>query len=79
MTNERKFSSTHVYSLAFWAVGFALAILELIYGWDLGELGILAAGVGGVINIKGFILHMECREREAFRMGEQFERIRSIH
>lgn len=79
MPNERKFSSTHVYSLGFWIVGFLLAFAELIYRWDLGELGILTAGIGGVLNIRGFILHMECREREAFSLGEQVERLRSVN
>lgn len=79
MTNERTFSSTHIYSLAFWAAGLVLVLLELIYGWDTGELGILSAGVGGLVNIKAFLMHMECREKRAFELGEQYERLRSVN
>lgn len=78
MPNERTFSSTHVYSLAFWVAGFALAIVEVVTELDVGELGILLAGIGGVANIKAFLLHMECREREAFHLGEQYERLRAV-
>lgn len=76
---DRKFSATHVYSLAFWVAGFAFVVVEVVTSLDVGELGILLAGIGGVANIKGFLLNLECREREAFHMGEEVERLRSVN
>lgn len=78
MTTERTFSSTHVYSLAFWLVGLTLILFRMIYGWNTGSLGLFFAGIGGVLNIRGFIHHMEWRERNAFELGRDAERIRSI-
>lgn len=77
--DERKFPATHVYALGFWISGFVLVLLDLFTNFETGELGILMAGIGGLLNVRGLLMHLECRERQAFSLGQDVERLRSIN
>lgn len=70
-------SVTILTALAFvlWITGGALVLTgQLGASPHLGQVGLLAAGLGGVINIRGFIDNLTERERNAFEVGRQYER-----
>lgn len=68
--SDRDVSATHAIATLLWIAGFTLVILAMIWTHPtLGMLGILLAGVGGVLNVRGMIHHMEGREMKALEMG----------
>lgn len=76
MMSERKLSALHVCAAPFWVVGLFLIALQVLFGYEgLGSLGLLLAMVGGVVNIRAMLFHMEdrliSRERSAFDLGRE--------
>lgn len=67
---DRSISAISTIALALWVGGLALVVFSIVlddHGW--GQLGLLAAGLGAVLNIRKFLCDMDHRERAAFRLG----------
>lgn len=77
---DRQFSALHVFAGTLWAVGGLLILATLIAHQreGLAELGLLLAGAGGVLSVRGMLCHMEQRERTAFEIGRDIGRLHSI-
>lgn len=54
-----------------WIFGLGLVGLAAVYDYPVGQLGLMSAGIGIVLNVRGFFLQMEERERKAFEFGRQ--------
>lgn len=52
-----------------WLAGLVLIIVGMVTDYETGDLGLLCAGVGGVLNIRRFLMCNEERERNAFALG----------
>lgn len=54
-----------------WLAGIALVLLDLLVFAtdDLGHLGLLVVAGSAVLNVRGFIHRLECREKAAFDFG----------
>lgn len=64
-----------VISGVLWVTGAALVVagvLTKVYG--VPAVGLFTAGVAAVLNIRGFVLRMEERIRDAFDLGRDYER-----
>lgn len=71
--NDWNLSAHHVVAAGLWAVGVALVIIGMLVGNEsIGQLGILSAGLGGVINIRGFICKSARRDQRMFELGRDF-------
>lgn len=73
---DKTISSTTALAMLLWPAGFLLIILDLMTGWEAGELGLFLAGAAGVLNIRGFFCDLRYREREAYEIGR--DSVRSL-
>lgn len=79
---DRKISATQTFAYAHWALGLSLIVTSFYGPIQLAALGLLAAGVGGVAQIRGMICGLEERERNAFDLGRDYESsqgVRRVH
>lgn len=67
--SDRSISFTAVLAGAGWIVGVALVVIDLFVAPRLDALGLIAAGAGGVLTIRGFFCTASERERNAFQLG----------
>lgn len=79
MNDDKNISATWAVSAgamsaAAWGTGFVLVILDMVIVMvDTGDLGILTAGVGGMLNVRAWLSAMQAREVEAFNIGREYE------
>lgn len=64
-------------ALTLWTIGLGLIVLGFAAGEVFAELGLFFAGIGGVLNIRGFFCRQARREQAAFDLGR--EAMRSVH
>jgi hypothetical protein len=64
-------SATATLAYGLWAVGITFVVVQLFDGAPLGQLGLLAAGAGMVLNVRGFICTQCQREQSAFDLGRE--------
>jgi hypothetical protein len=72
---DREVKMTTVLSAVLWTTGTLVVIAGMwteVYG--LPGVGLLLAGAGGVLSIRGFVLHCQDHLRDAFEYGRDFER-----
>lgn len=74
--NDLDLSATGVAATSLWLIGVALALIQLTTNIELGQLGIIAAAGGATLNVRGYFLRFEDRERSAFEIGRDYERHR---
>jgi hypothetical protein len=62
---------TWVVSVAMWTIGFGLIVAGMVIGNDgVGQLGLWNAAVGACLSVRGYILELHERERNAFLLGQ---------
>ena len=77
--HDRNISLHHVSAAALWVLGASLITIGLIASTPgLGHLGLMAAGMGGVLNIRGFICESMNREQNAFLLGQDSATMRRV-
>lgn len=57
-----------------WSLGIALVVLNFWVAADLGDLGLLLAGIGAVLTLRRSHLGMFEMQRKAFELGRDYER-----
>lgn len=58
-----------VTALLLWTAGIIAIGLSFFGPLQLAAIGLLLAGMGGVVQIRGFLCALERRERNAFDLG----------
>lgn len=77
---DRTISLHHVSAAALWVLGATLVTIGLMSGVPgLGHLGLMFAGAGGVINIRGFMCRALTDQRETFEIGVEYAELKRIH
>lgn len=69
--HDREVPVTSAVAVVLWLVGTILILVDLALPVETGELGLLAAGAAGVLNIRGFLQRQRERELEAFLSGRE--------
>lgn len=69
-------SATAVAATVLWVIGVALAMVQLLTDVGVGQLGIIAAAGGATLNVRGYFVKLEDRERNAFNLGRDYENAR---
>lgn len=60
--------------MGLWGIGLVLVLVDLfIVRVDTGDLGLLFAGLGGMLTVRSWLVAMEARETEAFNLGREYE------
>jgi hypothetical protein len=78
--HDRTISLHHVSAAALWVVGAALVTIGLLAGIPgLGHIGLMAAGMGGVLNIRGFMCRALTDQRETFELGVEYAELKRVH
>lgn len=72
--HDRTISATTTIAYACWFTGTLLVFLSFFGPLQLAAVGLLIAGAGGVMQIRGFLCALERRERNAFALGKDYER-----
>lgn len=65
-------------SIAFWTAGLVMVVVDLSTGVTLGQLGLWCSMLGGVLSIRGYLLQLHERERNAFHLGRDSTGIRGL-
>lgn len=71
MLDEVSLSGHQIVAGALWMVGGLLVVVGAFNVAELGQLGLLIAGAGGVMSIRNMLRQNSARERRAFRMGQE--------
>lgn len=59
-----------------WLMAGAFVVLNFIFDPPFGEVGVLLAIAGSVLQVRGYFCAMQAREREAYELGR--ESVRSL-
>lgn len=70
--NNRSISVYSALAVLLWTLGAILIVVDMVSNWETGELGLLAAGGGGVLSIRAYFCAFERRERNAFLLGRDY-------
>lgn len=80
MLLEQETTAATVLGIVGWLAGATLVLIDVFGLWDVGELGLLLAGAGAVVQIRKMVRDQRAREDRAFRLGAATsEQIRQIH
>ena len=80
MMLDRNTYVAHFAAAVFWMVGIGFVIVEMTSTNQTGDLGVLFAGVGILLNVRGFLFEVNRREQNAYTMGRDHEEgQRSVH
>lgn len=66
---DHTISTTTVAGYALWLLGAGFVALSFFGPLPLAAIGLLMAGAGGVVQIRGFFFCLQRREREAYEIG----------
>lgn len=73
---DHTISTTTVAGYALWLLGAGFVALSFFGPLPLAAIGLLLAGAGGVMQIRGFLCAQERQHRNAFELGR--ESVRSL-
>lgn len=79
--NDLDVSVTSVIATILWAIGIGLAMIALLTDFDVGALGVISAASGATLNVRGFFVKLEHRDRNTFELGRDYEssRVHSVN
>ena len=72
--SDRNLSAMHVIATALWCSGLLLIVIDLLDVADLDSLAAVTVAAGAVLNVRGFLCHMEQRTERAFDVGREVGR-----
>jgi hypothetical protein len=76
---DREISVTWLVSVAMWATGFGMIVVGMVIGnGGLGQLGLWHSAVGACLSVRGYILDLHYRERNAFELGRDSAELRGL-
>lgn len=74
-----KISAMTTAAYALWALALGLVVNGMLTSVRTGQLGLLAAGVAMVLNVRGFFCTFSHRERQAFDLGADSKSLRDLN